>query len=552
MIRFKRSVFVFIMVLFNWHLLAQPIDSIRFNEIKEQISLITDRDIYFVNEDVLFAAQTFTNVADEQAFSQIIYVEIIDYRGRSFNQGKYLLKEGFCSAKIKVPQSLVTGTYYLKAYTKWMRNFSNQEYFYYPVTIINPQTNEVLNKASNYHPDFTIDTISNQVLAVNIEKQNSNNGHTFRVQPVIENKGNYILSASNAIATSDVQIKLQPLKNKQAPQNINYLPETRGMSITGQVILPDSSSMPAKYVTVYLTLLNENNTILNIITDEKGRFQFVLPDVYGTNEILLSVKNDNNLKLQINVDYDYCERPVQLPFISTEFINSTKELLNPLSLTSQINHYFESDNRQNKPEKFKYQSTIDDESKVVYIEDYISMPNLRDYFDELYPQVHIYKADNNKIMLDNSAAFSEMYIYQPLIKIDNVVVTDNSKFLKVNTSELDRIEIFNKPYIIGNEVYGGVINVYSKDGNWADMKLPEGAVIFDYEMLSPDMNEKQRLQSSSGLANTIYWEVQSVSSTDKLEIKLENENNFGTYNFRVRSINQRGEIAQKDILFQIK
>jgi|GEM_PF-3359708 len=539
------------MMLSSWHSEAQVIDSLPFSSIKEQVSILTDRDIYFVNEDILFAAQIFTNLVDEQAFSQVVYVELIDYLGHSYNRGKYLLNQGFCNGKIQVPQSLVTGTYYVKAYTKWMRNFPNQEYFYYPVTIINPQSNEVLNKVANYQPDFTLDTVFYPNLNVNIKSQKSTKGQSFLLQAVNEKKGNFVLSASKAIATTESYLKIRPLKNAQVPQNFNYLPETRGMSLSGQVALTENSE-PAKFVTVYLTLLHENNTILNAISDEKGRFQFVLPTVYGNKEILLSAKNQDNKKVQINVDNDYCERPVKLPFISNSFINDIKEQLNPLSLVSQINDYFDSDNRKETPQEISHYSDLADVSKVVYIADYILLPRLRDYFNELYPQVHIYKADpNQKIMLDNAAVYSEMYIYPPLIKIDNVVVTDNSKFLNVNPDALDRIEVFHKPYVIGKEIYGGMINVYSKNGNWADIKLPEEAVIFDFEMLSPGADEKQGVKGSSGLANTIYWNARSVSSTDSWQINIDAENNFGEYKLKVRFINSKGEIAQKDLSLKI-
>ena len=470
------------MVLFSWHSEAQILDSISFNEIKEQVSLLTDRDIYFVNEEILFAAQIFTNLTDKQNFSQVIYIELIDYLGHSFNQGKYLLTQGFCNASIQVPQSLVTGTYYIKAYTKWMRNFPNQEYFYSPVTIINPQSNEVLNETANYKADFTLDTIFYPDLDVTITTQESTGGHAFMLQPGNVDQGRFVLSATKAIASTDSYLKIRPLKKAPELENIYYLPETRGVSLSGRLLL-EESTQPAKFTTVYLTVLHENNIILNTISDEKGRFQFVLPNIYGSKEVLLSVKNQDKIKVQINVDNDFCERPVQLPFISTAFINESKDLLNPLSLTSQINHYFDSDNGQKTSQKVTYHSVLAAVSKVIKMADYIPMPRLRDYFDEFYSQVHIYNADeNNKIMIDNSVAYSEMYVHPPLIKIDNVAVTDDSEFLKVNTGALDRIEVFNKPYVIGNEIYGGVINVYSKEGNWADMKLPEGTVIFDYEI----------------------------------------------------------------------
>ena len=548
---FTQLVITIVMVHFSMVLKAQTIDSLMFHELKEHVNLMTDREVYMVNEDILFAAQVFSNQVDDTKFSKVIYVELIDYLGHSFDRGKFLLNDGFCNAKLNIPPSLKTGTYYLKAYTKWMRNFSNLEYFYTPITIINPLSNEVLAKAEDYKADFALEQIKIPDLNVSINAQSTSKTNTFNLHSNIAGQGNFIVSASKSIALSDSISQLRPLKSIQTPEQIEFLPEIRSLSLSGQLIEKESRT-PAKFVKVYLTLLHENNTILNTFSDENGRFQFLLPKVYGNNEILLSVKKNSENAVEILVDNDFCEKPVNLPFVPISFINDRKEELNGLSLTSQINSFYTPIESKNDEVSISYHSNISKEAKTVFMANYILLPKISDYFNEFYPQVHITKSHNDfRIMIDNAVAYSELHIYPPLITIDNIVVTDCNEFLKINTEELERIEVLNRPYLVGDEIYGGVINVYSKKGNWANMNLPADAVIIDYEMYHADNSLLQNLNGTTGLSNTIFWNAYSINSVDNWQVQFENGNNFGNYQLRVLLIDRLGKISKTEFSLKI-
>ena len=111
---------------------------------RENFQLFTDRNIYAVGESIFFRA---FNVSDPELkksdWSKILYLEIVSQENTPVAQAKYLLDERGASGYIKIPETAATGHYYLRAYTKWMRNFSPAGYFHYPIAIINPDDNEL-------------------------------------------------------------------------------------------------------------------------------------------------------------------------------------------------------------------------------------------------------------------------------------------------------------------------------------------------------------------------------------------------------------------------
>jgi len=109
--------------------------------IREHIFLFTDRALYAVNENILFKIDyQIENNQQKLPWSTVIYVELIRQDGRPLVQRKYPLTVKGAQGNMLIPEDVPSGIYYLKAYTKWMRNFPPETYEYKPIRIINPYT----------------------------------------------------------------------------------------------------------------------------------------------------------------------------------------------------------------------------------------------------------------------------------------------------------------------------------------------------------------------------------------------------------------------------
>lgn len=92
--------------------------------IREQIRVFTDRSIYAVDELIYFVADhQVTGPTGASPWSSVLYVELVASNGDALIQGKYRLSGGWAEGSMHVPAEMLTGNYYLKCYTRWMRNF---------------------------------------------------------------------------------------------------------------------------------------------------------------------------------------------------------------------------------------------------------------------------------------------------------------------------------------------------------------------------------------------------------------------------------------------
>ena len=74
-----------------------------------------------------------------------------------------------------------------------------------------------------------------------------------------------------------------------------------------------------------------------------------------------------------------------------------------------------------------------------------------------------------------------MAIYDPLVMIDWVAVSDNESILGTPTQSISRIELVNAPYIKGDMIYGGIISIISKKGDFAGIDLPRNGIFINYK-----------------------------------------------------------------------
>ena len=115
----------------------------------ERLLVFTDRSLYAVNESILFSA-ILQSGSESLAGpgSKILYVELVNATGKALAKGKYLITGNRSTGHLSVPSSIVSGFYYLRSYTRWMRNFGARGFTYIPIRVINPYSKEVAEESA--------------------------------------------------------------------------------------------------------------------------------------------------------------------------------------------------------------------------------------------------------------------------------------------------------------------------------------------------------------------------------------------------------------------
>jgi hypothetical protein len=105
---------------------------------REEIYIHTDREEYISGESLWFN----TYLIDRQNLKQsdhssIVYFELLNSTNRPVVQKRIFIKKGLGPGQIVLPDTLSTGTYTIRAYTNWMKNFLPYNCFMKTILVYN-------------------------------------------------------------------------------------------------------------------------------------------------------------------------------------------------------------------------------------------------------------------------------------------------------------------------------------------------------------------------------------------------------------------------------
>jgi hypothetical protein len=105
---------------------------------REEIYVHSDREQYIAGEDLWFNIY----LIDRQSLkpsstSSIAYFELLNPENRPVVQKRLKLYKGFGPGQVVLPDTLSTGTYTIRAYTSWMKNFLPENCFQKDIKVFN-------------------------------------------------------------------------------------------------------------------------------------------------------------------------------------------------------------------------------------------------------------------------------------------------------------------------------------------------------------------------------------------------------------------------------
>ncbi|WP_080057683.1 hypothetical protein [Spirosoma aerolatum] len=119
--------------------LTQSFDQYRQQALQEKLFVHTDQGFYLTGETMWFKIYyvdgSFHKPLD---LSKVAYIELLDKEQKSVLQTKVALTANGGDGTLFLPSSLNSGTYLMRAYTNWMKNFPASYFFEKTITIVNP------------------------------------------------------------------------------------------------------------------------------------------------------------------------------------------------------------------------------------------------------------------------------------------------------------------------------------------------------------------------------------------------------------------------------
>ncbi len=119
------------------------------NNQQEKIYIHTDRHHYTAGETIWYKTYNTLGITNMlSALSGINYIELIDPKNRIVADQRIQLGLGLGSGSLTLADTLVEGSYRLRAYTNWMRNFRTDYFFEKSLTITNGRTDNTVTQTS--------------------------------------------------------------------------------------------------------------------------------------------------------------------------------------------------------------------------------------------------------------------------------------------------------------------------------------------------------------------------------------------------------------------
>jgi hypothetical protein len=104
----------------------------------EKLFLHLDRPLYLSGETMWFKVYAVDGTqARPLGLSSVAYVEVLNAGQQPVLHGKVALKNATGQGSFVLPATLAAGSYTVRAYTSWMKNFRPEAYFHAAVTVIN-------------------------------------------------------------------------------------------------------------------------------------------------------------------------------------------------------------------------------------------------------------------------------------------------------------------------------------------------------------------------------------------------------------------------------
>lgn len=528
---------------------AQPNISVKEAKLLiEKPVLFTDRDTYVVDEDILFSAFNVTLPALRNAnWSNVLYVELIAPDGEAFMQRKYAFNQDGTTGALRIPTSLLTGNYYLRAYTRWMRDYSPSNYFYNMVKVINPFRSELLEPRGNSGKNTIIESpVAN---SADFQLKTSKKIYSKREQVIlvvsVENADDYPGKFIVSVIQKGIEKQLIPnLAGLQEQQfSLDFIPETRGLSISGKVV-NEVDSVPMPFALVGLTIFKQNPENRNVLTNEKGQFFFDLSKLKGEYEIFISANSNEKQKPLILVDNDFSSQKIKLPYVPVDLSEASKMRYQSLTFNSQMQTLYRQQKVEDELKSFSSDSSFYGKPDfVLRIDKYIAMPSVKDYIYELIPQLAV-RYVGKRTTLKVLGTYSDLAINDPLVLVDMVPIFDIDRVLELQPDKIERIEVVTVPYIRGDNIFGGIVSLFSKKGDLAGIDLPSVGRFITYNMLSRDFIQNapdSENQHIPDLRNCLYWNPDlKIKGTESSKISFKTSDITGDFMIVVRTIDKTG------------
>jgi hypothetical protein len=186
---------------------------------------------------------------------------------------------------------------------------------------------------------------------------------------------------------------------------------------------------------------------------------------------------------------------------------------------------------------------------------------MQEVFFELVPGVVLRTIKSGYDIKIINPLTGNYYDHPPLVIIDGVIINDLAVLADLNPEIVEKIEAVKTPYLIGDLILYGIVNIITRSGDFSNVTMPDYTVVLPYRVINqpytfiaPDYADKQdSLRRTPDLRNTLYWNPSvKTDRNGEAEIEFWTSDIPGNYIINIEGISGTGEKVSVYKSFMVK
>lgn len=526
-------------------------------KIQESVTGFSDRSLYLSGDVVWFSAFiTVNGRTDEQAVSDLLYAELYDADTKVVARAKYLITGNLCNGNFKIPPEALSGAYFLRFYTKYQRNSGPQEFAVIPLTIIN--TGLTLPSSDKKAPAES-SSLSGSQIEVKTDRTiyNTRQKVNLSVDPSAGFGGWLCVTVIRRGTGKNLQMGKSNLQGGENPgDTVFYLPDIRGVSLSGFVTDKNETSGLGN-IPVYLSAFGTNQLLHITETKSNGGFVFPLNEMYGPSNVFVTIDPDASGQKEVFINTGFSNRFAPLPSHGFYVDSSYHNLLSAMQVDFETSRAF--GKRSGEPEYPGLNNMPVTYDFSVRLDDYIELSSLEEVFYEIVPPVTVKHEKGTKYL---SVANNQAHRMATagMVLLDNVPVFNINELLKISPVNIERIDVFNRPYYLGDYLLSSVVSIKTKTGDFGGYKFPPQSIFLEYQTLEGKQQfhapEYKTADSKSSripdFRTTLYWNPAMESDGEETSVSFYTSDARGNYEVVVRGIKRDGSVVGANTSFTVE
>ena len=518
--------------------------------LQEKAYFHTDRPYYSPADTLWFSTYMNYRVpALRDSLSNVLYVDLIAPDHTLARQLVLLIDNGRSTGAFSLPRT--AGTYWIRAYTQWMRNYGVEYFFYKPILIL-PSDRRVDETAKPIISDSLL-TISPDLPDY---KRNSLVSLTLRLKDTTNRPlaGSFSIAVFNETKTTPLAEPISIKPGLDFSEQRTTLPTEFTYNVEKDITLNGIYlNKEGKTKTTKLTFIPQDmSTILQTTTQPDGRFSLKGLRFFGDNTFIVQPP-EGSIRW---INREPPELPSKLPTLKLHFAPSSSTDVNYRADTTDIKLLQEVNIKAKKIEQSENSYA---QADVVLRGEAISgYATVAEAISAKVLGFKLVMSENVWYLVWTRASgvpTSNGTPNEPNLYIDNVQVqgiTVGERLLQLSPTLIDHIEA-NGPITANQGANGshGLLNVYLKR---TSDKPTQGILTVTAKGFDRSPTFRSAVSTPlPGHQPTLYWNPSvSVHSNQSTVLTFYTLNQLGRYRVVMQGLTEQGNAIHSEVVFVVK